>query len=416
LLRGFILGERGEFEVALADFAKVEAELSVRPNDTAHYGLLVNRGVLRIRQGNLPAAVIDLMAAIRLKPTDYPAYVNLAQAYQGQNRLDEAQAQFAKAIHLAPPGAMAALYRTRARLREQAGNLRAARDDLQQAARHELRGSMSSAAAHDLAEQGRLLVRERQCAEAVRKLDEALRLQPDNFAAHRLRAEALLELERFGEAIASLDRCLQRRAQDKTTDTPVYQARGKARSRVGDQAGAAEDYSQVLARQPEDAATYAARGWAYVALEAPRLALRDFESAVWLDPRSADAHAGRGHVRVQLGEYREGAQDAERALDLHPTDTRMLYHTARIFAQAASRAEADSTLPLPRARALAARYRERAVGLVRQTLDGVPPGRRLSFWSQTVRPDRALHPLWQSPGFERLARQYPPPQSDTRHR
>ena len=102
----------------------------------------------------------------------------------------------------------------------------------------------------------------------------------------------------------------------------------------------------------------------------------------------------------------------ERALDLRPSDARTLYRAARIFAQAASRADADSSLPLPRARALGARYRERALGLVRQALDRLPVGQRPSFWSQTVRPDPALRPLWRSPGFERLARQYPLSGSD----
>jgi tetratricopeptide (TPR) repeat protein len=411
LLRGFVLGERGEVEAAQADFAKVEAELAVRPSDGARYGLLVNRGVLRIRQGDLAGAVQDLTGAARLKPADYPAYVNLAQAYQEQKKPDEARAQLDKAIGLAPPAAVAALYRTRARLHEQRGDLRAARADLEQAAGHEPRGKASPAAAHDMVEQGRLLVRDGQCAEAVRKLDDALHLQPDNLAAHRLRAEALLELERFGEAVTSLNRYLQG-SREAAVDAAVYRARGTARSRAGDPAGAVDDYTQALTLQPGHAATHAARGWAYVALEAPKLALRDFETALGLDSGSGDAHAGRGFVRAQQGEYRDAAQDAGRAADLQPQDARTLYNAARIFALAASRAEADTALPLPRARGLATQYRQRAMGLVRQALDRLPAGQRPSFWSQTVRTDPALHSLRRLPGFERLARQFPVAQGD----
>jgi tetratricopeptide (TPR) repeat protein len=401
LLRGFAHGELGEFEAARADFARVEEALRHEPNEAAHYGVLVNRGVIRILQKDLAGAVDDLTRAVRLKPEDYPAYVNLAQAYQELKQHQKAGEQLDKAVALKPSPATAAVYRTRARWHQRQGDLEAALSDLGQAIRHEPRGPASPEAAGDRLERGRLLLQGGRCAAAVRELDAALAIQPDSPEAHRLRAEALLRLERFARALPSLDRYLAGEVKKGPTLAAAYRARGRARSKVGDHAGAAEDYTHALALEPADAGTHAGRGWAYVLLEAPALALRDFDKALELEPQSADACNGRGYARVKLGRYREGARDAEQAVRLGPPDTRTCYNAARALAQAALRAEADS-LPKPGARELSTAYRERAVSLLRQAHDALPADQRPSFWRQTVLRDAALSPLRHTTGFRQL--------------
>ena len=111
LLRGFAQEELQAWAAADSDFQKA-AQLPLDEN--ARYVLVVNRGVLRVRQERFEDAVTDLKAAIELKPNAYQAYVNLAQAYRRLGKLDLALDQLNRAVELEP--GLAHLYRLRARL------------------------------------------------------------------------------------------------------------------------------------------------------------------------------------------------------------------------------------------------------------------------------------------------------------
>jgi serine/threonine protein kinase/predicted Zn-dependent protease len=404
LLRGFAHGELSEFEAALADYSHVEQAL--RPRDrTAHYGVLVNRGALRIRQGDLTRAVADLTAAIQLEPDAYPAYVNLARAYQGQNKEREAGLRLDRAIALKPPQALAAIYRTRARWHQRRGDLTAALGDLGQAIGHDPQGPTSPAALADRVERGRLLLQLDRPAEALAELDAALAKEGALPEAHRLRAEALTRLGRPAEAVAALDRYLALGRGTPPLRAAAYRARGRAHARAGNHFAAVEDYTQALGLE-SDAATLVLRGWAHLAVESALLAERDFDRALRLDPRegalAAEAYSGRGTARVKLGRYRDGALDAEEAARRGEA----LYQAARVLALAARAAGADPGLPRAEGRERGQAYQRRALTLLRQALDRLPSDRRGDFWARTVRRDSAWAPQRHSDAFARLARRY----------
>jgi len=122
LLRASIFLEKGSqahgkeaadaFEAAEADYRHA---LALQPDDEVRYGLLANRGLLRLRSKRLDLAAADLGAAIRLKPSQYQAHTTLGQVLQSQGRLDLAAAAFGRAIACQPePSVLAGLYRTRA--------------------------------------------------------------------------------------------------------------------------------------------------------------------------------------------------------------------------------------------------------------------------------------------------------------
>ena len=369
----------------------------------------MNRGVNRIGKGNPEGAVADLSRAVRLEPNESAAYLDLAKAYQELHRLADAAEQLDRAASLAAPAGLAAVYRNRARLDQQRNDLRAAVGDLELALKREPGGDRSPAAAADHLLAARLLMQSGEPEEAVRAADAALAIAPDDPAAHRLRAEALLRLDRYAEAVHALDRHVEavRRGGGAPRRRSTLPAPG-ARTAVGDRAAGAEDYTRYLEARPDDESAYVGRGWSYVLLEAPTLALRDFETAIRLDPKDGDAYNGRGYALARSGRPEEAVRDAEQALRLGPRQARTLYNAARIFARTSGNegraADADA-----RASVLRLRRQDRAVGLLRDAMEALPEDQRSSFWDENVLRDAALDSVRARPDFARLAQAYAKP-------
>ena len=97
---------------AESDYGRALQLLQQAPNDELRYALLVNRGLLWSQRRDWDRAVADLQAAIRLDGGQYQAHAVLAQVEQRQGKLDEAVAEFSRAIAICPN--LAALYRDRA--------------------------------------------------------------------------------------------------------------------------------------------------------------------------------------------------------------------------------------------------------------------------------------------------------------
>src|SRR5262249_6927057 len=134
--------------------------------------------------------------------------------------------------------------------------------------------------------------------------ETALRRRKDHLPAQRLRAEALLLLGRYEEAVAAFDHYLE---TGKPLES-VYRGRGLARAELGKYPGAIEDYTKALELRPTSE-VHAYRGWAHLVCDAPTLAQRDFQLAIELDPKNGDAYNGRGFVLATQGQVREALRD-----------------------------------------------------------------------------------------------------------
>ncbi len=375
LLRGFAHGELKAWDAADADFHKA---LLMPLDDNSRYVLFVNRGVLRIRQERYADAIADLNEAIKLKPTEYQAFVNMAQAYRRLNDLDAALKQLDLAIGHEP--SLAHLYRLRARLHLERNEPAMALADFDQTIQRE--NSDSPFRTEDHVERGRLLLRDGQHSESLAAFDAALELQKDHSLAQRLRAETLFHLRRFEEVIESFDRYLE---NGKPLES-VYRGRGLAKSELGKYPGAIEDFTKALELQPTSA-VQAYRGWMHVVCEAPKLAERDFQLAIELDPKNSDAYAGRGFVRAIAKQSQEAIEDAEEALRLGPRTPRLIYSAARIHAQAAGAGDS------------------RVFELISEALALLPDEQRSAFWTTQVRTDSALAAIRKHPRFVQLEKE-----------
>jgi tetratricopeptide (TPR) repeat protein len=422
-----------EFRAAEADFEeafRLSAQGEERVRAATAYAIHVNRGILRFRQEKYQEAVADAKAAVELKPDQFQAYVNLAQACEKLNRLDEVTTALNKAID--KRANLASLYRTRAQvylererqaaLAQQPDRVKAAQDaalsDLSRAIDLGATQSKPVEVAGDLVTKARLLGRREQYAEAVSACKAAVAAEPHYADAHRVCGEALLALKQYDAAIASFDRYVGEKGKP---DAQFYQQRGRAKaSRNQDPEDAVGDYSLALALQP-DSGTYSARGWVYVLCGAHRLALHDFEKAIVLAEKNhepnSDAYNGRGFARIQLGttidDYAKGVKDARQALRLAPRSVRTLYEAARVFAQAAGKIDALPGQRTYKEGALLQEYLGTALDLLEAALEKSPGGRATDFWRDIVEPDPALDPLKHNRAsakkYADIKRRYAPP-------
>jgi tetratricopeptide (TPR) repeat protein len=400
LLRGFADAQLKEFKAAEEDFQKA---LQLNPTPDAAHVLYANRAVLWFQQGQLEKAVDDLHQAIELKPKEYQAYVTLAQVFQKQKKWAAAAGQLDHAIALEPD--LAVLYRLRARVEVESPepDLEAALHLYEKAVAIETQAGPSLTLAKDHAERGRIFQRRQQYAEAVSAYDAALKIEPGYTRAYLGRADAELELGQYREVLASLDDYLKKGGRPRAE---VYRARGLARARLGDYAGAITDYSSALESKPDDAGIHGARGWAYLACRAYDLAADDFDRAIRLEPDSGPAYNGRAYARVQLGQDQPALEDAEAALRRGPPSARLFHDAARVFGQVIGRMDTAAGPRSPLGLERRSLCQDRALGLLRKALEATPVAERTLFWREHVRPDPALAPLRGSSMFAQMDREY----------
>ncbi len=390
------------FEAAEADFKAVEDS---HPSDRDRLPLLMDRGIVRIRANRIAEAEADFAGAVHLDPECLGARVNWGQALQRLGRADEAIVQFTRAIAIDPN--RAALYRARAlaRLERGAALDQAVREeailDLGEAIR--LGRSGPSDIAVDLARRARLHHLAGRFDAALADSDEAMGIRPDQADAALVRVQALLELKRYGEVVEACDAALVRRPNV----ADFWELRGVARSFRRQYLDAVGDFTQALTLSPDRLSARTQRGWAYLVSDASKLALADFDAAIKQAPEGAEAYAGRGFALALAGQYRSAADDAEESLrKSHQGDARTVYNAARIYARCSSGLLTGSAgKRSPSSASLAEHYGDRAVALVRTAIERLPIERRPIFYREVVQADPAMAGLRQSPQFARLAGQ-----------
>ncbi len=208
---------------------------------------LVSRGHANERKGDNVRALADCERAVQLAPKSAPAVHRRGSVRLHRGDLDGAMLDFEEAVFLDPNFALG--YRGRAAV------------CVRRAA------SASDAAARD-----------EQYDQAIRNLDEALRLTPD------------------GDA---------------------YTQRGLCRLRKQSYDLAKEDLDEAI-RRGSGARAYYYRGWYHIYKEDFAEAIADLDQAIRLDPKHAEAYRSRGWVHNGQSEYHRAIRDFTEALRLHP--------------------------------------------------------------------------------------------------
>jgi tetratricopeptide (TPR) repeat protein len=388
-----------EFDEAEADFQQALTRLQTAPDLDLQYVLFVNRGVVRFERGAFDKAAADFEQAIQVRKDPFLAHASLAKVYEKQGKTDLAIEQFDRAIAIRPD--WSPLYRGRAAVLQASGDKDAARraaalSDLEKSILYEKAGERVLALDHT--NRGLLLYHDERFEDALAESKLALEADAAFLQAHVLQARSLLKLRRVDEVIRSCDAAV---ALGKKSAV-LFELRGLANFDGQNYAAAIRDFGEAIELHPDDSQLLTRRGWMYLTFDSPKLALADFVAAIKRDPAVADAYNGRGAVLALRGDHAAGVADAREALKRGATNPRILYNAARIYAIAAAAAAKEPGEKGRQARQLSIKYEDAALQLIRQAFEREEPGKRATFWRETVQPDPALKSIRRRIKFEDL--------------
>ena len=150
--------------------------------------------------------------------------------------------------------------------------------------------------------------------EALRDLNEAIQLDPEQARAYELRGYVHGVGGRIDQAVADFDQAVELDPRRGAS----WANRGMAYSQQGDMVTALESYDRAIALEPNTAHHRAQRGRIRLTLEDYAGAVEDCTQALRLDPRRAEARVYRADALHELGKPAEARRDLEEALRVLP--------------------------------------------------------------------------------------------------
>ena len=151
-------------------------------------------------------------------------------------------------------------------------------------------------------------------AEALASYDKAIALKPDYAEAHYNRGNALRELKRPAEALASYDKAIAL----KPDFAEAHNNRGNALRDLKRPAEALASYDRAIALKPDYAEAHSNRGNTLMNLKRPAEALASYDKAIALKPDFAEAHNNRGNALRELERPAEAIANYDKAIALKP--------------------------------------------------------------------------------------------------
>ncbi len=148
---------------------------------------------------------------------------------------------------------------------------------------------------------------------------------------------------------------------------PAWSARAVVRRRMGDRAGALDDFHEAVRRNPHDVRSWLQCGEMHAERREYRQAIDAFTAALRLEPGNADAYRQRGVCYSRSDELDKALADQTRAIELAPDDSRAYAERAHLHRlhNDLPRAFADYTAAIDRDhgnnRALAGAFRGRGM-------------------------------------------------------
>jgi tetratricopeptide (TPR) repeat protein len=147
---------------------------------------------------------------------------------------------------------------------------------------------------------------------------------PASAEAYRKKGDALLELERFGEALECYDRAIAIKPDDPRT----HNNRASALKNLRRYNEALDSYERAIALLPTRVELHSNRGNLLQELERFEEALESYDTAIALRPDYAETYSNRGVVLRNMMQFEESAASFDRALLLKPDHAEAIWNKA----------------------------------------------------------------------------------------
>jgi Tfp pilus assembly protein PilF len=187
--------------------------------------------------------------------------------------------------------------------------------DAERAFREALKSDPKNPEVHDGL--GVALMMQGRFRDALVSLDKAVSLAPENGSFRNNRGVARMELGQFREA--DEDFSAAERSQNSDDRISAAINRGRLQQRQGDFAGAEQEFTNALARDPKSFAATIGRGVARESRGDLEGAAEDYLASVKLDSTSAEANLRLGLCLISMKKADLGRRYLRRAIELDPS-------------------------------------------------------------------------------------------------
>jgi len=220
-------------------------------------------------------------------PDSWMAHNNLGEALLRKGQLDDAVAQYQKALGIYP-------------------NQAKANNNL-----------------------GVALFQKGQLDDAVAQFQKATEINPDYPEAHNNLGSALVQKGQLDEAISQFQK-----AVELNPDYPeAHSNLGNALIQKGQMDDAVANYQKALEINPDYPEAHNNLGNALLQKGQPDEAIAQFEKALQINPDYPEAHSNLGNALIQKGQLDDAVANYQKALEINPEDPKTRYNLGSALAQ-----------------------------------------------------------------------------------
>lgn len=150
----------------------------------------------------------------------------------------------------------------------------------------------------------------------IAHLTKAIVLKDDFIEARLLRAEALVKMQQYKEAMEDIEAILAQDADDES----ALLLRGKVKEATGAAEEAENDYRYVIELNPFNEQAFLHLAQLYITLKKLTEAIELLDEAIELNPDFAQGYHERGRAKLLNGDKEGSVEDMKKGLELNPKE------------------------------------------------------------------------------------------------
>lgn len=283
------------------------AEEEKQKNIQKNFEIFKYDGMRAQRMGRADYAIQCYTEALALQE-DFETMGYLAQVYVQTNALDEARRLLERMTGIEPEHL--STYLTLA-------NVCFLTEDYQamaSAATQAIALDENNAVAHYLL--GKACNGQEDSLMCIAHLTKAIVLKDDFTEARLLRAETLVKMQQYHEAMKDIDAILAQDADDES----ALLLRGKVKEATGAAEDAETDYRYVIELNPFNEQAFLHLAQLYITQKKLNEAIEMLDEAIEMNPGFAQGYHERGRAKLLSGDKEGSVEDMKKALELNPKD------------------------------------------------------------------------------------------------